>query len=229
MRMPTDPFATVVYILLLFPGIVYTTRAERRKSTGTISVFRETASVVVASSVTLFITWVAVVLTTWIPGVANWFSVFIKDPELIRSEKPVIYSAVLFGILVVSSTLAFVASTPRVLEITSSMMRRDGNIRIGDSAWDVAFESPIGVTVIVSVQFKNGDWLQAPLSHYNPSPDENDYRSLVLAGPILFRGSQSEHAALFDQEQSIVISASEIRYLSAMQDPDNIWLSTYQE
>lgn len=229
MKMPTDPFAAVVYILLLFPGIVYTTRAERRKSTGTVSVFRETASVVVASSVTLFITWSIILLFTWIPGVATWFSMFLKDPELIRSEKPVIYSAAVFGILAVSSVFALVGSTPRALEITSDMARRDGDIRIGDSAWGVVFEAPSEVTVIVSVQFKNGDWLQAPLSHYNPSPNENDSRSLVLAGPILFRGTESENAELLDEEQSVVISASEIRYLSAMQDPDDIWMSTYRQ
>lgn len=226
--MPTDPFSAIIYVLLLVPGIVYTRQSELRKSAGKLSAFRETAIVVISSSFALFLTWLTVVIFSWIPAVSSWLSMMIRDPELVRSENPLKYSGVLFGLLIVASLYAYIMALPSVSKFLNKVSRRDGDARIGESAWGIVFDAPRGTTVIATVEFDSGDWMQGPISSWNHSPDETENRSLVLEGPILLRRTDETNATLMNQEQSIVIGAGVIRYLSAMQDPTDMWLTHYR-
>ncbi|UTM47247.1 DUF6338 family protein [Glutamicibacter mysorens] len=226
--MPTDPFSAIIYVLLLVPGIVYTRQIERRRTTGKLSVFRETASVVIASSASIFMVWAVVVLLSLIPSVFPWVSVMVSDPDSVRTEKPIVYSGLLMGLLFLSVLFGYLGGQPWMAKFFSWLNEREGDIKLHRSAWSVAFEAPKGTYVILSVQFKNGDWLQGPLHHSNPSPDETDDRSLMVEGPILFRSAEADEANVLDQEQTVIISASEIRYLSVMKDPNGMWVEHYR-
>lgn len=173
--------------------------------------------------------WAVVVLLSIIPVVSPWVSVLLSDPDSVRTEKPIVYSGLLMGILALSVVFGYLGGQPWMSKLFSWVNEREGDIKIHQSAWTVAFEAPKGTYVILSVQFKNGDWLQGPLHHSNPSPDETDDRSLMVEGPVLFRSAETSEPELLDQEQTVVISASEIRYVSAMKDPTGLWLKHFRE
>lgn len=222
--MPTDLFSAIVYVFLLVPGIVYVRQIERHRVTGESSVFRETATVIVASSATMIATWIVAVFLTVFPALRRWISALLSNPSGVQEERPLLYSSMLILALAVSVAIAYVAGLPWVQNKLLTFEPEVDEMKLNTSAWSLLFdknesEGPL----IVSVQLKNGDWIQGPLQYWNPSPKESSDRSFVLYGPIWFRSSEADEEELLNVEQAFIISAAEISHLSVTMDPDKIY------
>lgn len=218
--MPTDAFSAILYVFLLVPGLVYTRQIERRRSYGKMSAFRESATVVVASSAALLMSWISVILLSSIPALNPWVNAMIADPDGVRTENPLIYSACIIFVLALAVFFGFVGGQPTVSQWIANIGSHEDDVKLYQSGWTVAFDT-MGrkIPVIVSVQLKNGDWLQGPLDHWNQSPDETSDRSFTLRGPIWFRSSTAENDELLSQDQAVVVSAAEIEYFTVAEDP----------
>lgn len=218
--MPTDAFSAILYVFLLVPGLVYTRQIERRRSYGKMSAFRETATVVVASSAALLTSWIFVILLSTIPVLNPWVNAMMADPDGVRAENPLVYSGCIILILALAVTFGFIGGQPRINQWIARIGSHEDDVKLYQSGWTVAFDTKgRKIPVIVSVQLKNGDWLQGPIDHWNQSPDETPDRSFTLKGPIWFRSSTAEIDELLDQDQAVVISAAEIEYLTVAEDP----------
>lgn len=213
--MPTDPFSAIVYVFLLIPGLLYVSLRENHLSTRKQSAFRETATVIFASALSLLSSFLLLMLISLFAGSTRlWLANIIASPDAVRAERPIEFFLLLLMLLIIATVFAYLASHPAAHQLIERLRISHGRVQKTLSGWNRAFKAMPGHLVMVSVQFTNGDWIQGPLASYNPSADETMDRSLTLYGEILFRSKNSAEASPLDGKQMVVIHASEIQYLA---------------
>ncbi|MGP5024973.1 DUF6338 family protein [Glutamicibacter ardleyensis] len=224
--MPSDLISVIIYVFLLVPGIIYTKQMERHRPQGKLSTFAETATVIVASSVSIVLTGTIAVLLCFFPAIQPWILSMITEPNLVRRENPLEYVTIIVIALLVAVSIGYVGGHPKLHRMLGEAGPRESELRNNSSAWNVAFEHKAKESVIVTAQLKNGDWIQGPLHHWNPNPDETQDRAFVLYGPIWFRSSEAEtEEELLNENQMFVIAASEIAYLTVAKDPHDVFVN----
>lgn len=217
--MPTEPLAALVYVFLLVPGIAYAHQVEKHRPVGNRSAFRDTATVVVASSVCAVTVIVAALVTSiFSEPVANWIGKFIGNPAALVAEAPRGTIGLFIGALVIATAIgagagAFLTSSP-----AAWLQKNSKAIRYHVSGWENAFARHPKSRVMVSVRLKSGNWVYGQLDFYSPSPTEDGNRSITLAGSLWFRGAEKQEAEPLENAQIVVIQASEIDYLTVEYD-----------
>ncbi len=213
--MPTDPFSAIVYVFLLIPGLLYISFRENHRTTKKQSAFRETATVIFASALSLLGSFLLLLfISLFVEGTRLWVAGLIATPDAVRAERPIEFFLLLLLLLIIATVFAYFASHPFAHQLIARLRISHGRVQKTFSGWSRAFKAMPGHLVMVSIQFTNGDWIQGPLASYNPSADETIERSLTLYGEIHFRSKSSSESSPMDGRQMVVIQASEIQYLA---------------
>ncbi|MFI8413649.1 DUF6338 family protein [Paeniglutamicibacter gangotriensis] len=213
--MPTDPFSAIVYVFLLIPGLLYISLRENHRTTKKQSAFRETATVIFASALSLLCSFLLLLfISLFVEGTRLWVAGLIATPDALQAERPIEFVLLLLLLLIIATVFAYFAAHPIAHRLIERLGISQGRVQKTFSGWNRAFTAMPGHLVMVSVQFTNGDWMQGPLASYNPSADETMDRSLTLCGEIHFRSKSSSESSSMDGKQMIVIHASEIQYLA---------------
>ena len=212
--MPTEPLAALVYVFLLVPGIAYSFASEKHRASGKRSAFKETATVVVVSSICVVILLsIILAVSLFLAPVRDWASAFIATPNELVKEHPLGVLGIIIIFLLSASVLGLLLGQKATQNFVRGLLHRDDHIEPDVSGWWKSFELIPEATKRVSVQLKSGRWVSGELRSYNPSPDESQDRSLVLVGRINFRGPGDPREQVLENVQSVVIQASEIDYL----------------
>lgn len=213
--MPTEPLAALVYVVLLVPGIAYSYQTEKLRPRGKRSVFRETATVVVASSTFLVLTlFLSLVVALFVPAFSSWLDVFISNPAKLFLSDPRLTLISIFGGLLLASAMGIFFGSSVGQAIVHKVLGGESKIRHHVSAWSTAFELHPEANVMVSVQLKSGNFIYGQLFGFSPTPDEDSDRAFTLSGPIHFRGANADDIELLENANMVVVHASEIDYLS---------------
>lgn len=215
--MPSDPFSAVVYVFLLIPGLVYVSLRENHRPKPKQSVFRETATVIFASALSLLATTVlSLFIALFVNEARSGFAALIASPDQVRQLHPIKFFTLWLLFLLIATVFAYGAAHPAAQALFARMRLNKGRVDISSSGWSAAFNALPGMLVIVSIQFNNGDWMQGPLYTFTPGAEDTMDRSLSLYGEIIFRGKDSETAEPLAGKQMIVVQASEIHFLSVV-------------
>lgn len=191
--MPASIGGALAFVVLLLPGICYVARLERgvRPSKSlTVSAFRETAAVVFASVILLLITslFFAGARALWpqhTPDVGamerDWHRYLITERQL---NYTALWALALVG---AACALGFFVARFDLIGKLDDLVSDDQGSR-SESAWWSAFQTfPKTHYNYLYCRLEDGTEVEGPLSSYNPSPDENDDRSLQVVAPYTVR------------------------------------------
>lgn len=221
--MPTEPVAALLYLCLLLPGIAFIWNYEGHRPSIKRSVFRETATVLIASAASL----VSVFIVFYIAGF--YFESFRKalqqffiDPQAqLRADSQAFFGVVLVSMIAAVVLGAFYGSATAHADVKAirrwiSKVRRKSTptMERGLSAWSAAFESMPDHHVNLGVQLKSGTWIQGRLFTYNQDGDDGPERALTLNGGILYRLSNGENVNELEGFSMAVVHASDIEFLA---------------
>lgn len=213
--MPTEPLAALVYVFLLVPGISYAYQSEKHRPRGLRSAFRETATVVVASSIFLVTVLALTLLTSvFVPELSDWVREFIARPDQLLATNPRGTTAILLAGLGVATAMGLYFGSKAGHNFLHWITGGDGKIKYHTSAWDTVFTLHPTAAVMVTVQLRSGNWVYGRLHEYSPSPIEDGDRAMILVSPIYFRGTNASEISELQNAQAMVIQASEIDYLT---------------
>lgn len=216
--MPNSPISALFYLILLVPGIAYVKVTERHRASLKLSTFRETANIVFASVVSLFVVSVVAVAVSLVSPPFNGFLIDVfQDPVGFFERDPILLVvASLLGVSA-ASLLAMVFGLQRVQEWFESALTTKTSIKNHWSGWIAAFEDEDmkGHHRLVSVTLKDGSWIQGVLKSYSAIPDDTGDRALVLYG---FNKSSPKGSVEIEHldDQFVVIQADQIAQLSVV-------------
>ncbi len=185
--MPTTPVALLLFIAILTPGLAFVLAREKVSPERSVSVFRETATVAVASvafnSIALIL---FAVLRAAKPRSTPDVGGIIRAPGIqFRSEYDQIALWAL-GLLILSTALAY--ASPHAL---AWWRRRGGKARPGSrgslrSAWDILADLNTDRLYAACI-LDDGSYVAGDVVTYNWGPEEDSDRDIGLRGPIDYR------------------------------------------
>jgi hypothetical protein len=213
--MPTTVADLAAYILLLVPGLVFVFTRERHRPTVRRSVFRETATVIFASAITVAIVVAVVAITSWFwPWLARTLRRLAgQDPTLLADH---VVELFLGGclLIVLASLLAWLFGTKWAHSVWSKRPWNKSLVEQDASAWNVIFgEAEPNERVLVGCQLKSGWWVEGALFTFDNSGDSDPNRALTLTGEIASRGPDAKDVKPITGYGSMVVEAGEIEFM----------------
>ncbi|MEE2569566.1 DUF6338 family protein [Pseudarthrobacter sp. J64] len=221
--MPTEPIAAIVYICLLLPGIAFIWNFEGHRPSIKRSVFRETATVVIASAASLLSVFVCIyVAAFFVDSVQRGLLQFFVDPAVLLKDDSQQFLGVLLGGVVASVLVgAFYGSATAhrwfrlAVQSIYALFRKDvPSLERGLSAWTAAFEALPGHDVRIGAQLKSGTWIQGNLYTFNQDGHDGPDRALTLSGDILYRLAESAEVRELEGFSMVVLHSSEIEFMT---------------
>jgi hypothetical protein len=221
--MPTEPIAAVIYVCLLLPGIAFIWNLEGHRPSIKRSVFRETATVVIASAASLLSVFIFIYLTGFFnTTVQRELLQFFVDPAgLLKSDSQRFIGVLLVGTVASVILGAFYGSATAhkwfrgAVQRLYLLFRRDmPSIERGLSAWTAAFDALPGHAVTVGAQLKSGTWVQGNLYTFNQDGHDGPDRALTLSGNIVYRLADSDQERMLEGFSMLVLQASEIEFMT---------------
>jgi hypothetical protein len=204
-----------MYILLLVPGLVFVFTRERHRPTVRRSAFRETATVVFASAISVAIVAASIALVSlfW-PWLAGGLARLIKqEPTFIPSHLAAIFLAGC-GFILLASGLAWLLGTERAHRLWSNRPWDKSLVDQDASAWSVIFDQGGAEDVVlVGAQLKSGWWVEGALFTFDNSGDPSPNRTITLTGDLAARGPDAKTAKPIDGYGSLILEAGEIEYM----------------
>jgi Family of unknown function (DUF6338) len=207
---PDSAAALLALLGLVAPGLVYQSRRERRRPPAVESAFREASRVALTSLVfTVTATTVLVIAaSSWsaLPDVSTW----LRDPAAYLPDNYTKVGLFLLLELVLACSLAIAFEA-----VTGGGLR--GNILAGSLWYGVLRRDvPAAATrVWLWIVTKDGTELKGPLRGYTPG-ESDEVREISIGGAPILRLRPKANATTgwetLDQWDSVVISASEIKY-----------------
>ena len=232
--MPTTVSGLLLFVALLTPGFVYLVRTESRLPGQQYTVLRETALVVSFSLLanTLALGLFGIFRTLW-PGGTPDTGAIVRDPGTYFQGHYVMVTLWGAGLLLVAVAVAALIAVPpawsgRLLSrsdlwpipaIRTSIERRQRGQIARESGWGSAFFRYPDHQVHLGLRLMDGTYLYGRLLTFSPQIEENDDRSLQLAGPVEIRTPSAE-APQPMEAGVVVVSARAIKTMSVHYLPD---------
>jgi hypothetical protein len=212
--MPTTPVALLLFIAILTPGLAFVLAREKAMPERSVSVFRETATVAVASIAfnSLALILFAVLRATR-PGNTPDVGEIIRAPgKQFRAEYDQIALWAL-GLLLLSTALAY--ASPHALDW---WRRRGGKARPGSrgslrSAWHILAEQNTD-RLFATCILDDGSYVAGYVLTYNWGPEEDADRDIGLRGPTIDYRAPGGTEIVKWPVGGAVISARNIRLLT---------------
>lgn len=221
--MPTEPVAALLYICLLLPGIAFIRTYEGHRPIIKRSAFRETATVIIASTASFVVVFMIHYLLAFFcePAKYTLRQFFIDPAVLFLQDSQLFMGIVLLDLMVAVLLGAFLGSAAamrlrrEIQNVWRKIRRRDPEVfERGQSAWNAAFERKPDHVVRVGVHLKSGAWLEGSLDTYTDSGDEKAERALTLTGNIWYRARGGKRTHRLEPHGSVIVQASEVDYLT---------------
>ncbi len=226
--MPTSLVGLLVFIVLLAPGFAFVVRRETQFVPRTISVFRETAVVVLASVAAnaAALLCFCLVRALWPRGTPD-VGRLVAEPHdyLIEDYRVAIGWGA--GVLALATLLAAIAAVPpnwalelwrrAPLALQPRWLEEIGNPIVYKSAWGQLMnlappdiDGPVDVWV--SCELQDGTYLSGPLFSLNPDVNEDPDREIILKAPVTRRPPDSDKTTVLDVG-AVSISARYVKYV----------------
>lgn len=232
--MPTTVSGLLLFVALLTPGLVYLVRTETRLPGRQYTVLRETALVVSVSLLanTLVLGLFGILRTLWSGGTPDPGSI-VRDPGTYLRGHYVMVTLWGAGLLLVAVVVAALIAVPpawsgRLLPrsgpwplptIRTAIERRQRSPIAPESGWGTAFFRYPELQVHLGLRLMDGTYLYGRLLTFSPQIEENDDRSLQLAGPVEIRTPSAEAPESMEADV-VVVSARAIKTMSVHYLPD---------
>ena len=232
--MPTTVSGLLLFVALLTPGLVYLVRTESRLPGQQYTVLRETALVVSVSLLanTLALGLFGILRALW-PGGTPDTGAIVRDPGTYFRGHYVMVALWGASLLLVAVAVAAIIAVPpawsgRLLSqsktwpipaIHTSIERRQRSPIAPESGWGRAFFRYPELQVHLGLRLMDGTYLYGRLLTFSPQIEENDDRSLQLAGPVKIRTPSAEAPESMDADV-VVVSARAIKTMSVHYLPD---------
>lgn len=220
---PSTLVGLLLFAVLLGPGYVYVRRLEQIKPAYNESVFRETVAIVAASIACNFAALaVFYIIRITLPHLTPDVGELVRGSDAYIRDEYALVGAYGFGTYVMAVMIAFLAGHPAV---RTSKLARAKWIRkwirkatgqpsvVGQSAWTKLFVSEPECAKRVACRLNDGSWVDGWLLSWNPKPEEDDERTLILHAPIRFRGPKGKFPKYLSGTQYSMISAHQITRL----------------
>ena len=181
--MPTSFAGVIIFIALLTPGLLNYIQRRRLSEQPQVSALVETAALTTISLITdLLAIGIFSIVRAVDPRHTPDVALLLKDGWSYATPRLgylILWGA---GIIAISCTIAIVwAVKPGPLAKLPFFPTL-----IETSAWVQKFESiPVGSSVYLGCQMRNGDYIAGFLDWYNTNVDEVPDRDLVLAAPLM--------------------------------------------
>lgn len=232
--MPTTVGGFLLFVALLTPGFVYLVRTESRLPGQQYTVLRETALVVSVSLLanTLALGLLGILRMLW-PGGTPDTGAIVRDPGTYFRGHYMMVTLWGAGLLLVAVAVAALIAVPpawsgRLLArpkvwplaaIRTAIERRQRSPIAPESGWGRAFFRYPERRVHVGLRLTDGTYLYGRLLTFSPQIEENDDRSLQLAGPVEIRTPSAELPKPLDADV-VVVSARAIKTMTVHYLPD---------
>jgi len=217
---PTTLLSVALYVFALFPGVAFGFARDGHRPAGKRSAIRETASVVFISTICngLVAVVIAVIATRVPPVQKELEKVLLGDLSWVREH--LLPSVLLLMVAIAASTaLGYALGSKTAAKWGLNKLWNSG-IQRDLSAWQDLFEPDEPVTVQVGATLKSGTWIAGTLYTFDPNPDADPHRTIVLSGELVSRPQGATTAAPIDA-QWVVIEAQDIELLMvSYEEPD---------
>lgn len=198
--MPDSLLGFTLFVLLLAPGLTYYFQRELRAPTRSVSAFRETATVAVASVVfnVAVLALLGVVRVLWPEGTPDIGRLVREAGAYIKCEYRLVgvWST---GLLAFACLVAglFGRFSPDWIRPSAS------GISFTSAWWELirGSDRPAGHTVFVGCELDDGSYVSGEVLSFSHDVEETADRELVLRPPISYR------AAGADEPQELLVSA----------------------
>lgn len=220
--MPASIGGFVLFVVLLAPGFVYVWRRERLVPRASLSPFRETTEIVLAS-VAGGVTAVAglAVVRVIFPGIAPDVGRFVREGGGYIKEDYRLVAVWTLVMILGACWCTFWAAGPkeRTLQVLSRLRKprpaaTNGWVISPSSRWWEMFREEVrpGERVWVQCTLEDGTYLAGALGSFSAETDETGDRDLVLVGPVDYRGPGEDDVTNLD-DVSVIVSAKRVLYL----------------
>ena len=230
--MPSSLGGLALFVALLAPGFVYSSRRERRVSARSLTTLRETGIVVMVSLAcnvaVLGLLAIVGLIVSSADGLAE-LSPFLSEPGSYTSKHPGRVFVWSVALVSMSCVFAHVAAEPPVLvkrmavrlradrlRLLGQWLERDGPQPIAYiSGWSKAFhaDAPAGAFTLVGLELTDDTYIEGPLLSFNPQIGEDNDRSIVLCAPLRIRRAGKDVLVPLDVHR-IVIAAGTVRFMT---------------
>lgn len=214
-RMPTEPLSVLVYVLLLLPGLVFLVKTETYRASLKHSAFRETATVVILSSICVGFSLLLLCLWSFFDPIASdLLSDFVASPRNFVEQQLPTFVVVLLATLLVSCATAYLLAGEGMQERFRELLGAKNKIDVYSSSWDTAFRMHDNVLVDVGIQLKSGAWVSGNLFSFDPVLDGIPHRSLVLSGDVRYRHAAGLTPEEFVGYHVLTVDSEAIEYMA---------------
>lgn len=232
--MPTSFVGLLLFVALLAPGFCYVLRRERELPSRTVSVFRETVTLVLASlGCNAAVAAAFGVVRSLSPRHTPDLGALVRDTSSYARGHYAQLAWWGLGLLVLACLLATaLAST----DLTTSLMRflrrvagvrwlvaPSRSVRFQSAWWRVFQEHPPqGHRVYVGCALEDGSYMAGWLFSHAVDYDETADRDLILSAPVFFRppGAEDGNGMELENVGAAVVSARRIIGLFVSYVPD---------
>jgi hypothetical protein len=213
--LPNSLLGLALFVLLLAPGLTYYFQRERQVPTRSVSAFRETATVAVASVLfnVVALTVFSVLRTAWPEATPDVGRIIREGSAYIKCDYRLVgtWSAGLlaFACLLAGGWGRFAASWPG----------SSGNaISFTSAWWELVRGKPADHTVFAGCELEDGSYVAGEVFSFNTDVEETADRELVLRPPITYRASGEQETTEFPVS-ALAISSQRIKFLTVTYIP----------
>lgn len=220
--MPTTALGLLIFIVLLAPGLTYSSYRKRHTPVEKPTTLRELGGIALPSVLCdLGAVAVFAVVHLAYPGATPDIGALIAGPRGYAQQH---YAALFWwgvGLLALACVLALLAA----VLIGSALWNRAVDRRplswltprggvTQESAWWGLFTNEPDIRVYAGCTLDDGSYLGGYVLSYSPNSEETADRELVLAGTITFRGAESDAEPIDLDVGAVAISARRLQYLT---------------
>lgn len=212
--MPDTVVGLVLFVVLLVPGLAYVAARELKAPSRTLSAFRETAAVVVAS---LLFNALAILVFALVrlaaPDHSPDLGGLVRDTGGYFKANYQSVSTWAVALLAGAACLAALCGA----KAPSWAKRFKGEVAFRSAWWLLLHdEVPEGHTAIAGCELDDGSYLSGEVLSYSTEIEETENREIVLRPPVLYRppGAQSADEAVSLDVSAVTVSARRIKFLT---------------
>jgi Family of unknown function (DUF6338) len=209
--MPDTLFGLCILILLFLPGVIFVIQVDNRRPVRELSSLRELVSIAAIGALCDLTSLILFgILRALFPGETPNVGKIIRVGAVYFRLHAVSEAWWILGLLGFSCGLAYVLGRyqPRLAGAVVS-----GRITFNSAWWELFHLNPQS-RIYVSCELQDGSYIAGYLLRYSTETDETPDRDLALAEPISYRPVGRQEATVLDKVGAIVISASQIKFLT---------------
>lgn len=212
--MPTTIAGIALYIFSLFPGVAFIFAREGHQPTAKRSVLRESATIVLVSTICeVLLALILVLVSIFVPDVARVIKESLSGDLSWSRDNFQTVAIGIVGFLGLATTLGFFAGGKAVHDAGLHRLWDNSLVARDSSAWGAAFTKFPNAKVLLGIELKSGGYLQGYLFAFDNSADPEPHRAITLSGEIKFRPDGESKLAETEGFGLVIVEAMDIELL----------------